>query len=201
MTHKIAIVWRGDSTTRAEATPENNRYIRIFSELQALGIEAEPAVYCEELQDEVRAQLMKTDGVLVWVNPLQDERTREKLDALLREVAATGRFVSAHPDVILKMGVKEVLHATRHLGWGTDTYLYRTLDALRDELRRHLRSGEARVIKRNRGNGGQGVWKVEPGAPGIVTVLEARRGSESRHMPLDDFIEICSAYFADDGCI
>jgi hypothetical protein len=29
-----------------------------------------------------------------------------------------GVWVSAHPDVILKMGVKEVLHRTRHLGWG-----------------------------------------------------------------------------------
>ena len=32
--------------------------------------------------------------------------------------------MSAHPDVILKMGVKEVLHRTRHLGWGADTHRY-----------------------------------------------------------------------------
>ena len=45
---------------------------------------------------------------------------------LLREVARAGPWVSAHPDVILKMGVKEVLYRTRHLGWGTDTHLYRS---------------------------------------------------------------------------
>src|SRR5579859_6936499 len=206
MTHKIAIVWRGDSTTRAEATPENNRYIRIFSELRALGIEAEPAVYCEELQDEVRAQLMMTDGVLVWVNPLQGERTREKLDALLREVAATGRFVSAHPDVILKMGVKEVLHRTKHLGWGTDTYLYRSAAEFRDGFPLQLRAGAPRVIKQNRGNAGQGVWKVEliappPGATPSVTVLEARRGSVPETLPLERFIARCDPYFDWGGCI
>src|SRR5215471_16465241 len=115
MRHRIAIVWRGDAAARAAATPENNRYHQIFSELNALGIEAEPAVYCEEVHDEIHAQLMRADGALVWVNPLEGDRTREKLDALLRKVAASGRFVSAHPDAILRMGVKEVLHQTRHL--------------------------------------------------------------------------------------
>jgi len=198
---KLALLWRGDQDARRQATTANNRWREVFAALAANGIHAEPAVYCEEAADEVRNQLLQVDGVLVWVDPLSDGRDRRMLDAMLRDIASCGVWVSAHPDVIAKMGVKEVLHATRHLGWGTDTHLYRTSDALRDELPRHLRSGEARVIKRNRGNGGQGVWKVEPGAPGIVTVLEARRGSESRHMPLDDFIQICAAYFADDGCI
>src|SRR5215469_2577627 len=159
--NKIAIVWRGDQASRAAATPQNNRYHQIFSELLALGIKAEPAVYCEEMQHEVRAQLMKVDGALVWVNPLEDGRTREKLDELLRDVAATGRFVSAHPDVILKMGVKEVLHRTRHLGWGTDTRLYSSVEELHYEFPAQLRSAGPRVIKQNRGNAGQGVWRVE----------------------------------------
>jgi hypothetical protein len=39
--------------------------------------------------------------VLVWVNPIHEGRNRALLDALLREVAARGVWVSAHPDVIL----------------------------------------------------------------------------------------------------
>jgi hypothetical protein len=206
MRHQIAIVWRGDPAARAQATPENNRYHRIFAELSALGIEAEPAVYCEELEDEVRAQLMKVEGVLVWVNPLQDGRTREKLDGLLREVAATGRFVSAHPDVILKMGVKEVLHRTRHLGWGADTHLYRTVAEFRDGLPRQLRSAGPRVIKQNRGNAGQGIWKVElieqaPTATPSVAVLEARGGSVVETLSLEAFMLRCETYFGWGGCI
>ena len=34
---------------------------------------------------------------------------------MLREVATAGVWVSAHPDVILKMGVKSVLYRTREL--------------------------------------------------------------------------------------
>jgi hypothetical protein len=99
---KIAIVWRGDREARRTATPANSRFHRVFEELAAIGIDAEPAVYDEEFADEVRAQLLQTDGVLVWVNPLQDGiKTREALDPLLREIAERGPWVSAHPDVIL----------------------------------------------------------------------------------------------------
>jgi hypothetical protein len=132
---KLALVWRGDLETRRQATPADNRWHQIFAALAALNINAEPAVYCEEAVNEVRDQLLKMDGVLVWVDPLSDGRTRVQLDALLREIASRGIWVSTHPDVTQKMGVKEVLYTTRHLGWGTDTRLYRTFDALREEFR------------------------------------------------------------------
>ena len=83
------------------------------------------------------------------------------LDAMLRDVAAKGVWVSAHPDVILKMGAKEVLYRTRHLGWGTDTHLYRAAATLHEEFPRQLQLAGPRVLKQNRGNGGEGVWKVE----------------------------------------
>ncbi len=62
-------------------------------------------------------------------------------------MAARGVWVSAHPDVILKMGTKEVLHRTRTMGWGCDTALYRTAEAMRVELPARLAAGP-RVIKR-----------------------------------------------------
>ncbi len=45
-----------------------------------------------------------------------------------------------------------------HLGWGTDTHLYRTR-WYHDEFPRRLGADGPRVIKQNRGNGGQGVGK------------------------------------------
>jgi len=116
--YRIAVLWRGDREARNRATPQNDRFHRIFEELAALGIHAEPAVYDEAFADEVREQLLAVDGVLVWVDPLGRGRTRAALDAMLRDVAGRGPWVSADPDVILKMGVKEVLHRTKHLGWG-----------------------------------------------------------------------------------
>ena len=203
---KVAVVWRGDRETRRTATPQNNRFHRVFEELSAVGIRAAPAVYDEEFADEVREQLLTMDGVLVWVDPLHAGKTRAALDALLRDVAAHGPWVSAHPDVILKMGVKEVLHRTKHLGWGTDTYIYRSAYAFREEFPARLRTAGPRVLKQNRGNGGQGVWKVEhidppPGDAAVVRVLHAQRGSMPEELALSEFMTRCETYFAPNGCI
>src|SRR5262245_46691153 len=157
---RVAILWRGDEAARRSATRETSRFKAMFAALAEVGVDAEPVVYEDDVRDAVRARLATLDGVLVWVNPIHDGRDRGKLDALLREVAARGVWVSAHPDVILKMGTKEVLHRTRTMSWGCDTALYRTAEAMRAELPARLATGP-RVVKRNRGNGGQGVWKVE----------------------------------------
>jgi hypothetical protein len=198
---KLALVWRGDPDARRDATPEASRFHRVFAALAARGISAAPAVFCEEAADEVRTQLLAVDAVLVWVDPLSDGRTRAVLDPLLREVASTGVRVSAHPDVIAKMGVKEVLHRTRRLSWGTDTRLYRSLEDMGAQLPALLAAGP-RVLKRNRGNGGQGVWKIERAASGRgVTVLEARRGSIPETVALDAFMARCAEYFRSDGAV
>ena len=203
--HRVAILWRGDGEARRTATPQNNRFHRVFEELEAVGIDAVPAVYADEIVEEVRQQLLAVDGVLVWVDPIHQGLTRLTLDAMLRDVAARGPWVSAHPDVILKMGVKEVLFRTKHLGWGTDTHLYRTPLAFREGFLRRLTAGR-RVLKQNRGNGGQGVWKVErisegAGANTGIRVLHAQRGSVPEEMPLGVFMTRCEAYFGSGGCI
>lgn len=199
--YKIAIVWRGDAQARREATPRNNRFYRVFEELGALGIEAEPAVYDEEFADTVRAQLLAADGVLVWVDPIHQGKTREALDPLLRDVAAHGPFVSGHPDTILKLGVKEVLYHTRHLGWGSDTRLYRSAEEFRSAFPGALREAGPRVLKQNRGNGGQGVWKVELLPPDRLRVLQAQRGSMPEELAIEDFMHRCERYFGWGGAI
>jgi hypothetical protein len=200
---RLAVLWAGDRAARSGATPSNNRYKQIFDELASLGIQADPAVYADDMVSEVRDQLLRVDGVLVWVNPIFDGGNRAILDAMLRDVAAKGIWVSAHPDVILKMGTKEVLHKTRHLGWGTDTQLYRTAQEFRDAFPPTLRSSGPRVLKQNRGNAGQGVWKVElhPASLDRVRVLQATRGSLPEEVLLADFMSRCEAYFDSDGCI
>lgn len=159
-------------------------------------------IYEDNVLDAVRAQLATLDGVLVWVNPIHEGRNRFNLDALLREVAGRGVWVSAHPDVIFKMGTKEVLHRTRMMSWGCDTALYRTAEAMRVELPARLTAGP-RVIKRNRGNGGHGVWKVEtlasPSNRPRVRVLDATKDA-SEELTLDEFLERCIEYFGD-GCV
>ncbi len=197
----VAVLWRGDRALRETATASNNRLHRIFAALSANGLSPRPVIFAEEFIEDVRQALLECDAALVWVDPLSDGRTRTALDPLLREAAAHGVCVSAHPDTILKMGTKEILYRTRHLGWGADTRIYRTMEALRAEFPALLAQGTARVLKQNRGNGGQGVWKVEPLSGGRVRVLEGRRGSMPEELRLDVFLGRCADYFADGGLI
>jgi uncharacterized protein DUF6815 len=202
---RIAILWRGDEVARRAAAPDTSRFKAVFAALADIGVDAEPVVYEDDVIDTVRAQLATLDGVLVWVNPIHEGRNRANLDGLLREVAARGVWVSAHPDVILKMGTKEVLHRTRAMSWGCDTALYRTAEEMRLELPARLAAGP-RVIKRNRGNGGQGVWRVELVSRSAeegsrVCVLEALRGALPEELSLAEFMTRCEDYFAAGGCI
>ncbi|MEO8923880.1 MAG: hypothetical protein ABI330_13850 [Caldimonas sp.] len=68
--------------------------------------------------EDLKTDLLAVNGALVWVDPIDaDGHSRGPLDAMLRDVASAGVFVSAHPDVILKLGTKDVLVETRDLGW------------------------------------------------------------------------------------
>jgi hypothetical protein len=188
----------------------------LFSAFAAKRIHVEPAIYHDEFCGEVREQLMQVDGVLVWVNPIEGGRGRSVLDSMLRDVAAAGGFVSAHPDVILKLGTKEVLYRTRNLGWGCDTHLYASLDQMVQELPLRLAASEVRVLKQHRGNGGNGVWKVQlarddsanggdcdPAAlpqPGtVIRVRHAMRGCTEEEITLGEFYHRCERYFFANG--
>lgn len=184
--------------------PRDTRFAKVYESLSAHGMNVEPALYADDVCGVVRDQLMSVDGVLVWFNPDEGGRDRSKLDAMLREVAATGVFVSAHPDVILKLGTKQVLYDTREMGWGCDTHIYRSLEQMRDELPSRLSAGAARVLKQYRGSSGDGVWKVEPAADqaksgGSVRVRHARRGSVEEEMPFAQFLALCEPYFSGNG--
>jgi hypothetical protein len=206
---RIAILYPGDYADRANATPGNNRFADLFRAFAAAGMHAEPAVYHDDFCAEVRDQLMEVDAVLVWVNPIQDGRDRSVLDAMLREIAAPGIFVSAHPDIILKLGTKEVLHRTRHFGWGCDTHLYSSMEQMWRELPERLANGKARVLKQYRGNGGTGVWKVQciaeqasgstPQPGTVVRVRHAQRGCGEEAITLSEFFARCEKYFLGDG--
>ena len=199
----VALMAPGDRATRNTLSLDGSRLKGMGEALRTAGLEPQLAIYNDELVDEVREQLLAVDGVLVWVNPIEQGKDRSILDRLLREVANAGVFVSAHPDTILKMGTKEVLYQTRDMSWGCDTYLYATAQELGDQLPVRLQRAKPRVLKQYRGNGGNGVWKVQrhPSDSALVRVRHALRGSVEQEMPLTDFLDQCEDYFAGDGRI
>src|SRR2546421_267018 len=104
---KVALVWHGDRETRETVKLEDHRLGPTAQGLRDQGLDPQPAVYNDDFADEVRDQLLQVDAVLVWVNPIEQDRDRTNLDAMLGDVASKGVFVSAHPDAIQKMGTKE----------------------------------------------------------------------------------------------
>jgi glutathione synthase/RimK-type ligase-like ATP-grasp enzyme len=199
---RIAIVFRGDPSA-PKPPPTRTRLAPVFDALAEVGLIAEFAAYNDRVTDEVRSRLLALDGALVWVDPVTGSDDRTKLDAVLRDVASQGVWVSAHPDTILKMGTKEVLFDARQLGWGADTDLYRSVDDFAQHFPERLGAGGARVLKQYRGNGGIGVQKVElieqkspPGAS-VVRVQSARmRDEEAEDITLGEFMQRCTRYFA-----
>ncbi len=190
---KVAVVYSGDSEARQRAAAGEPRYANVLGEFRRQGVEAVPVVYADEVADEVRRQLRKVAAAVVWVDPIHGGgETRSVLDPLLREAAAAGVFVSAHPDIILRLGTKQVLYDTRAMSWSSgDIRLYRSPD----ELRRGLAAlSGPRVIKQNRGNGGNGTWRVEPAGGDRLRVLHARRGSREQEVSMDEFLAICASY-------
>ena len=175
----------------------------VFAAFAGLGVVAEPVVYSDDEAEAVRKHLLELDGVLVWVNPIEQGLDRSKLDPLLREAAAAGVWVSAHPDVILKMATKKVLVDTSEMSWGTDTRLYPSASELRDQFPARLTERGALVLKQQRGMGGQGVWKVElDGAVADdpwVQVQHATRDSTPERLRLSEFLLRCEPYFTGDG--
>lgn len=207
-TQRIGLLFRGDRSTpplagRAQVLSDT------FEAFDELGVEAEPVVYSDDAVDEVRDQLLGLDGVLVWVNPIQDGANRATLDEILRDVASQGQFVSAHPGIIRKMGTKEVLHRTKDLGWGTDTNMYESAADLARRFPPRLGEFGVRVLKQGRGNGGNGVWKITllepdaiPGADVPIRVQHAQtKDAATEDTTLGEFIERCSQYFAWSGCL
>ncbi|MCL4266530.1 MAG: Cj0069 family protein [Anaerolineae bacterium] len=213
---RVAILYPENRTAAQSAKVETPLFLSLFRALTDKGLQVEPTAYHDDFCEDVRRKLLKVDAVLVWVNPIEGGHDRSLLDAMLREIVATGVFVSTHPDIILKMGTKEVLYRTRDVGWGCDTHLYLSMAQMRQELALRLASGQARVLKQYRGNGGMGVWKVQlpidrlgndnqsndsplPNAETLIRVRHAMRGSVEEEMTLAAFLNRCQEYFAGDG--
>ena len=197
---KVGLLWREewDPPQPDGAVREQCRLRGVFAAFEALGVTAAPVVFSDASVDAVREKVLALDGLLVWVNPIEQGLDRSRLDPLLREVAAAGVWVSAHPDVIAKMATKKVLVDTRELGWGTDTRLYVSAEQLSDELPARLVVGGAKVLKQQRGMGGQGVWKVELDDAAIdpwLRVQEATRDAPVERLQLSAFVARCAPYF------
>lgn len=194
---KLALLYPGDAAARARKDPAESRFAALFAAFAAAGVAAEPAIYHDDFAAEVGAQLRGMDGVLVWHNPIEGGRPRTRLDALLRDVAAAGVFVSTHPDVILRLGTKDVLLETCELPFGSNCRRVDSLAQLCAELPARLQDG-ARVLKQWRGHSGIGIWKVEA-AGDTLRLRHAQRGCVEEETDWDGLAQRLAPYFEGGG--
>src|SRR5215472_652758 len=161
-TYRVAMLCAGDPRSRATLKLEETR-------LGGIARRCAPSASTSRLRSTpTRSPTECASSCCASVDPVCKDGNRATLDPLLRDVASHGVFVSAHPDLILKMGTKEVLYRTHHMSWGTDTRLYTTLEQFRCELPQCLAEGKARVLKQYRGNGGLWHRLLEAGSWGGV---------------------------------
>ena len=172
----------------------------------AYGIDARPQVYNDDNADEVRAQLLKADGVLVWVDPIHQGLTRERLDAMLCDVAVRGPWVSAHPDVILKMGIEGGLvpDETSWVGHGHSSLPFNGgIPCLVSAKASKVWAARHQTEPRKRRPGRLEVELIDgaPNEANCVRVLHAQRGSMPLQLTLEEFMARCEPYFASAGCV
>ena len=190
----------GDSNSKRDALSEE-KYKDLASAFLAQGFKVESILYNDEAADKLASSLLKLDAVLVWVNPIEQGNDRKRLDALLVDLANKGCFVSTHPEVILKMGTKEVLFTTKDMDWGGDTKMYSSFEDFTDRFPKSLSSSGTRVLKQHRGNGGNGVYKIKAGSNGEVKIIHAKNGDEERIVSWNDFNKEFKPFFSNGGSL
>ena len=219
---RLALLYPGERAARDRADPAESRFAALFAAFAEAGVAAEPAVYHDDFAGEVAAQLKQVHGVLVWCNPIEGGRRRDRLDAMLRELADGGVFVSTHPDTIVKLGTKDVLVDTLDLPFGSDVHRVESIQQLATDLPARLQRGP-RVLKQYRGHSGIGVWRVQwagaaadaatsataaqattaaHGAPApardpgrALLLRHAQRGSEEERVDMPALVQRLAGYF------
>ena len=190
------MIYGGHGSTRNALTEE--KYKDLTSYLIQKEFTVDSIVYNDSLASKFETELLKYRAVLVWVNPIEQGNDRTILDNLLKKLSGNGCFVSTHPDTILKMGTKEILYTIRDTKFGGDIHLYHSLE---DFLERFVKEASGtRILKQYRGNGGDGVFKIDASNNKIV-VTHAQGGETQTLSSKDELIKMFAPYFLGNGML
>ena len=208
MSKNIAIVLSGDPKVPNSVSSGKRTLHGLVDRLIQEKYNVQTVIYNDNIVAEVEEQLQSMDAILVWVNPIENGISRTILDGMLKRLADQDIFISTHPDIILQIGTKEVLYKTREFSWGSDVEIYSSLEEFKTNIVPKLQRGISRVLKQNRGNGGNGVWRIDwskenrkSNQDPFVKVLHAVRDSKEEEMLLSAFIEKIKGYFDNAGKI
>ena len=193
--YSIALLIFGEPGSTRNALTEE-KYKKLATHFIEKGFEVDSVLYHDTIAGRLAKELAKYKAILVWVNPIEQQSDRKILDALLMKLSTQGCFVSAHPDTILKMGTKEVLYKIRKTEFGGDTKLYHSFDDFKERFLNE-RPG-IRILKQYRGNGGDGVFKINTTElkSNKIVITHAKNGDEEKLVNLDGLFKMFESYFS-----
>ena len=193
----IAILVYGEPSSYRDALQEE-KYKDLATALIEKGFTVRSVLYHDDAYNDLQEILLGFDAILVWVNPIEQGGDRKKLDLLLTEIASRGCIVSTHPDVILRMGTKDILFKTKDMDWGGDTNMYASFTDFIQAFPPLLKANKIRVLKQYRGNGGNGVFKITDLTGDKLKVTHAI-GNEEKVLTLDTFFAEFEPFFDNGG--
>lgn len=196
----IAILIYAESNSVRNALTEE-KYKNLAAAFLEQGFDIQSVIYNDDIADKLSIELQHYDAILVWVNPIEQGNDRKRLDSMLTALSAQGVFVTAHPDVILKIGTKEILFKTKDTDFGGDCKLYHSFDDFKKRFLQY--NGETRILKQYRGNGGNGVFKINTTdiSKNQIGVTHAVKGSEEILFSTDEFLNEFKKYFEQDDML
>ncbi len=189
----IALMIYGEPGSQRNAITEE-KYRKLANYFIEKGLNIHSVLYHDSVCKRLENELQKFAAVLVWVNPIEQGNSRKLLDELLMRLS-TGRFVSAHPGTILKMGTKEVLFKLKDTEFGGDVKRYDSFEDFKERF--PGQSQDTRILKQYRGNGGSGVFKVDLKGRknGKVCITHATKGDEEIQLTNEEFYASFKTYF------
>lgn len=201
-TMSVALMIYGDSNSAKDALTED-KYKALAQSLSDTGFKVESVLYDDSRVVQLQDELTRFSAIMVWVNPIEQGNDRSRLDTLLGTLSDKGVFVSTHPEVILKIGTKKVLYTTRDMEWGGDTDIYLNRNDFEKRFLPCLENKNIRILKQNRGNGGNGVFKVSfaDDTHESVHIVHASKANEERDLSIAEFHHEFSRYFENGGII
>ena len=199
MNQSIALMIFGEpGSTRNALTEEKYRNLATYFFEKDFIVDS--ILYHDSLAKQFETDLLKYNAILVWVNPIEQGGDRRMLDSLLAKLSNKGCFISTHPDTILKLGTKEILYDIRNTDFGGDTRLYRSFADFKTKFLEN--TNDLRILKQYRGNGGNGIFKIDLTniAKDQVSVTHAQ-SNETEHFSTGDFFLKFEKYFLPGGML
>jgi hypothetical protein len=192
----IAIMIYGEAGSPKNALTEE-KYKKLAAGFIEKEFKVDSILYNDTISEELETKLQKYAAILVWINPIEQGNDRKILDALLIKLSSQGCFISAHPHTILKMGTKKILYDVRETIFGGDVKLYESFEEFKEKFLASKDKTGIRILKQYRGNGGNGVFKIDTTGfyNNEIKIIHAQSGDQERQMTIEEFFTAFKIYF------